>query len=143
MGRRGELQIFHGEGKVRGEPLYCAGPLLCRLSPFCAPSSQSGSHWNRSGTWGNQPGGTGSSPSCGDAAALPVLDFAASDAAAGSRHVQAADEEEEDEGHPVALGWQVGAGSLTSLSVQRGTRGAHVGLCVHTGLEVLPVCTRV
>lgn len=52
MGRRGKLQIFHGEGKVRGEPLYCAGPLLCRLSPFCAPSSQSGSHWNHSGDVG-------------------------------------------------------------------------------------------
>lgn len=64
MGRRGELQIFHGEGKVRGEPLYCAGPLLCRLSPFCAPSSQSGSRWNRSGPWGNRPGGTGMPQLC-------------------------------------------------------------------------------
>lgn len=53
MGRRGELQIFNWEGKVRGEPLYCAGILLLPLSPFCAPSSHSASHWNHSGDWGN------------------------------------------------------------------------------------------
>lgn len=35
VGRRGELQIFNWEGKVRGEPLYCAG--LCSSSALSVP----------------------------------------------------------------------------------------------------------
>jgi len=62
VGRRGELQIFNWERKVRGEQPYCAGGLLPQLSPCCAPSSHSGSHW-RGGRWPGRAREHGQPPS--------------------------------------------------------------------------------
>lgn len=121
MGRRGELRIFHGEGKVRGGATLLCGASPLPAQPFLCPLC--------TGRFPLEPLGGRGETSLAQLRLwwILLLPMPQPGEACGG-----AEEEEEDgdEGHPMALGWRVEAGGVTAPSVHtwscRGCVCAHV-----------------